>query len=382
MMKEVKVMRSKSLVEAPKQGTEGKPVVLIAAGASGGHLFPALAVAEELRGRGYTCVFVLGGGKFGHLVEAAGFKLERLPAAAFADRGPVALAVACVKLLGGLVKALRLVRRYKPIVAFGTGGYATVATLMAAKVWGVPAVIHEQNAILGRANRFLAGCVDKVLLTFEGTPMEPVKASVKVVGTPLRAEILEARRKVRHEDGTFRILVLGGSMGARILSAVVPAMVCALPLRIRAKLVVVQQARSEDVEAVSARYKEAQLAGFEVKTFFDDMPARYVQAHVVIGRSGVGTLLEAATLGRAAIYCPHLLADNHQLRNAEVAVNAGAAVLIEQPQFTPERLGKELLGIMEDKPRLVAMEAAALTLARPTAAVDCAAEVLAVSKGV
>lgn len=353
-----------------------KPVVLMAAGASGGHLFPALAAAEELRKQGVVCVFVLGGGKFGQLVTERGFKLERLPAAAFANRGPLRMALAGLTLLAGLWRAWRLVRTYRPVAALGTGGYASVATLLACRVRGVPTAIHEQNAILGRANRFLAGRVDKVLLTFDGTPLPEVAAQVKVVGTPLRKEVLDARKLKRKDDGTFRLLVLGGSMGARILSQVMPEMLALLPARTRAKVKVVQQARGEDVAAVRNAYATLGLAGYDVADFYADLPQRYAQAHVVIGRSGVGTLLESATVGRAAIYVPHQLADNHQLFNAQVAEKAGAAVVIEQPYFTPTNLLVHVKALMADRARVEAMEVAAKTLARPHAARDVAREVM------
>lgn len=355
-----------------------KPTILMAAGASGGHLFPALAVAEELRKQGYACVFVLGGGKFGNLVEERGFVLERLPAAAFANRGVVRTLLAGATLLAGLVKAIWLVRKHRPVAALGTGGYASVATLLACKAMRVPTVIHNADAILGRANRFLSRWVDKVLLTFEGTPVPPTRAAVKVVGTPLRKEILDARKLKRKEDGTFRLLVVGGSMGARIMGQVVPEMLALIPARTRAKMRVVQQVRADDVAAVTDVYSKLKLGGFEVAAFYPDLPQRYVDAHVVLGRSGVGTLLEAATLGRAAIYVPHQLADNHQLYNAQVAEQAGAAVVIEQPYFTPTNLLVHVKAMMADRVRVEAMEAAAKTLARPDAARAVAREVVEV----
>ncbi|MCP5405061.1 MAG: UDP-N-acetylglucosamine--N-acetylmuramyl-(pentapeptide) pyrophosphoryl-undecaprenol N-acetylglucosamine transferase [Pseudomonadaceae bacterium] len=356
-----------------------KKTIFVAAGASGGHVFPALATAEELKKKGYACVFVMGGGKFGHVVEAAGFKVERLPAAAFANRGVVRLAAAGIKLAAGLLKALWLVGKYKPVAAFGTGGYATVATMMACKMRGVPTVIHNADAILGRANRLLARWVKVVLLTFEGTPVPETNARVRVVGTPLRKEVLAARKRKREEDGTFRLLVLGGSQGARIMSDVVPEAVAMLTARQRARVVVVQQARAEDVARVQNAYAQLGLAGYEVRAFFEDLPRKYVDAHVVIGRSGVGTLLEAATLGRAAIYCPHRLADNHQLFNAQVAERAGAAVVMEQPYFTPANLLVQVKALMADRTRVEAMEAAAKKLARPNAARDAADVVVEVA---
>lgn len=350
----------------PKQSK----TILITAGASGGHLFPALAVAEELKKQGYTCVFVVGGSKFAGLVSERGFKLERLPAGAFTNRGPIGLALAGLKLMGGFFKAVQLVMKHKPVAAFGTGGYATVATMLACRLRGVPTMIHEQNVIFGRANKLLCPYVNKVGITFEETlPHLPPKCAPTVlVGTPLREDILNMRKRRREEDGTFHVLILGGSQGARILGEVVPETIAMLSAKDRSRTVIVHQSRPEDVAAVSNAYAQLGLAGYLVQGFFNDLPRRYVDAHLVIGRSGVGTLLEAATLGRAAIYVPHMLADNHQLYNAQVAEAAGAAVVIQQPYFTPTNLLVHIKALLADKTRLAAMEQAARKLAMPDAA--------------
>ncbi|MFZ2587841.1 MAG: UDP-N-acetylglucosamine--N-acetylmuramyl-(pentapeptide) pyrophosphoryl-undecaprenol N-acetylglucosamine transferase [Alphaproteobacteria bacterium] len=356
-----------------------KGTVLMVAGASGGHVFPALAVADELKAQGYTCVFVLGGGKFGHLITARGYALEYLPAAAFANRGPIALMKAGFMLVRGLLRARELVAQYKPVAAFGTGGYATVAMMAAAKMAGVPTIIHNADTILGRANKLLARWVDKVLVTFPETYVPAVvEAKTVVVGTPLRHEVLEARTLVRVEDGVFRLLVLGGSQGSAVLGAVVPAMVRQLSLKERESMAVVHQARAQDVEMLEAQYAGIGLRSVEVKAFFDDLPARTVACNLIVARAGMNTLLEACTLGRAAIYCPHRLADNHQLHNARVAVEAGAALLLEEPNFTPDNLRKEVRVLMMDKARVAGMETAALGLARVDAAVRGAEEIIKV----
>jgi UDP-N-acetylglucosamine--N-acetylmuramyl-(pentapeptide) pyrophosphoryl-undecaprenol N-acetylglucosamine transferase len=356
-----------------------KKTILIAAGASGGHLFPALAVAEELRKDGYAPVFVVGGSKFTDLVVAHGFPLERLPASAFTNRGPIKLMVAGVNLLRGLVRAFRLAMRYKPVAAFGTGGYATVATMLACKALGVPTVIHEQNVIFGRANRFLCGIVDKVCITFGETRQHLPKGCgalpLALVGTPLREEIIAARRKKRTDDGHFHLLVLGGSQGSVVLGETIPEMLAMLDDKARKRIKVVHQAKPSDVAALSAAYAKLNLGGYLVQAFFSDLPQRYVDCSLIVGRSGVGTLLEAAAIGRAAIYVPHMLADNHQLHNAQVAEKAGAAVIIQQPYFTPANLLVHVKALMADKSRLAAMEQAAKTLARVDAARDTAREV-------
>lgn len=356
--------------------------ILVASGASGGHLFPALAVAKELQRQGWKVRVVLGGNKFSDVVERAGIDYTRLPAAAFNDRGIFRLLWACVRLLGGTLKAFRLMMREKPAAVFGTGGYATVATLLAARVVGVPTIIHEQNVLPGRANRLLAKLADKVVLTFEETrkyfPCQAAK--LEVGGTPLREEVLELVKAKRKVGKVFRILVLGGSQGARILGEVVPEMVALMTPTERKDLFVVQQVRPDDAGRVAGLYGEMGLGGFEVASFFNDLPQRYLDADLLIGRSGVGTVLEAATLGLPAVYVPLELADGHQKLNAGVAEQAGAAVVVEQPYFTPANLLVHVKALRGDPQRLEAMGAAARKLARPHATRDVVKMILAAAK--
>ncbi len=357
--------------------TEGKQTILVASGASGGHLFPALSVAQELtkkRGKrdGFDVKVILGGNKFSDVVERAGLPYVRLPAAAFNDRGPLRLAWAVVKLGQGVFKALKLVMREKPVAVFGTGGYATVALILAAKLRGVPTVIHEQNVLPGRANRFLARIADVVVLTFEESLkyLPAVKGRVVVGGTPLREEILQAaaRGTASAKKGkTFTLVVLGGSQGARILGEVVPEMVAMMPEAERKTLRVVQQVRIDDLARVKNQYDVMGLAEVVVQPFFTDMPTVYNEADLLIGRSGVGTVLECAAFGLPAVYVPLELADGHQKLNAGVAEQAGAAVVVEQSYFTPANLLVHVRALRGDKARLEAMGAAARTLARPDA---------------
>lgn len=349
--------------------TAAQPTLMIASGASGGHLFPALAVAEAMRERGYRCVFVLGGNKFVNLVQERGFEILRLPASAFNVRNPLRKAMAVLRLGMGLWQAWRFVVREKPALVFGTGGYATVAAILAARAGGTPTVIHEQNVLPGKANRLLSRVARVMLLTFDDSRkyLPHAKARFVLTGMPLRTEVLAARAQVRTEDGTFGILVLGGSQGARILAEVIPGMLTAMEAEERARVRVVHQCRPEEVERLQRRYEKLGLAGFDVASFYPDLPKLYQQTHLVIGRSGTGTLLETATLGRAAIYVPHQMADNHQLMNALVAESAGAAVVVEQPIFTPMGVLVHVRALMKDADRIRMMEHDALAMAVPDA---------------
>ncbi len=352
-----------------------KGTILVASGASGGHLFPAIAVAQELVLRGYDMRIVLGGAKFTDIVRAARLPFVLLPAAAFNDRGLVGKLIAAFHLMRGFFMAWQLVCRLKPIAVFGTGGYATVALVLAARLGGVPVIIHEQNVLPGRANRFLATWAKVVLLTFDKTRtyLPLLKAKVLVTGTPLRSEILAAAKpvaarnmKLRKGRG-FHILVLGGSQGARILSDVVPEAVALLDAKERAQLRVVHQARPEDLQRVQARYMALGLAEVEVAPFFHDMPDRYAAAQMVIGRSGTGTLLECAVFGVPALYVPLELADGHQKLNAAVAEDAGAALIMPQTLFTPANVLVQIRALWQKPERCAAMAAAAVQLANTQA---------------
>lgn len=348
---------------------QDKGHILIASGASGGHLFPALAVAKELMRQGYTVRVVLGGNKFSDVVERAGVDYTRLPAAAFNDRDMLGLVWAVFRLMGGLWKAFRLVLREKPVVVFGNGGYASVALLAVARLLGVPTVIHEGNVLPGKANQLLARFADVVILTFAESRNYLKKTCGRVVvgGTPLREEVLAAMKAKRQGSKLFRILVVGGSQGARILSEVVPEMLGLMTEEERRGLHLVHQVRAEDAGKVAAVYGQMGLGGFEVASFFNDLPQRYVESDLLIGRSGVGTLLEAATLNLPAIYVPLELADGHQKLNAGVAEAAGAAVVVEQPYFTPANLLVHVRALRNDPQRLEAMAVAGSSIAHPEA---------------
>jgi UDP-N-acetylglucosamine--N-acetylmuramyl-(pentapeptide) pyrophosphoryl-undecaprenol N-acetylglucosamine transferase len=339
-----------------------KGTVLIGSGASGGHLIPALAVAEVLRKRGWKIMVVLGGGKFAGLVKARGYRLEALPASGFNVRNPLRQALALLRLLWAVGRAFALVRGTRPQVVFGTGGYATVALMLAARALGVPCVGHEQNVLPGRANRFLARLVAVMTLTFAASRRHlPAGTRTVAAGMPLRAEVLAARRLKRRSDGKFRLLVVGGSQGSRLINDVVPAMLGLMPAAERKGIEVVHQARPEDAAAVVAAYRQLKVPA-TVKAFFDDLPARTRAAHLVIGRSGAGTVIETAVLGRAAIYVPLALADGHQALNAQVAEKAGAAVVLAQALFTQAGLLVHVRAIRKDPARLAAMEQAAAGL--------------------
>jgi UDP-N-acetylglucosamine--N-acetylmuramyl-(pentapeptide) pyrophosphoryl-undecaprenol N-acetylglucosamine transferase len=352
------------------------PTILIAAGASGGHLFPALAVAEELRHRGMTCVFVVGGHKFIDQVNQAGFAMEALPASAFNVRNPLRRLKAVGMLAVAWWRAMRLMQKYAPTAVFGTGGYATVATVLAAKASGVPVVLHEQNVQPGRATKFLARWADTVAVAFpnSGESLPCSRELVYEVGNPIRQHILKTLALPRQEEeGVFRLLIMGGSQGAQVLSDVVPETVALLTPEVLAKLEILHQARPEDIVRVQAGYAALPpLRRVRVVPFIEEVGEALAQAHGVIARAGTGTVVETSLAGRAAIYVPLPLADGHQLKNAQVAEEAGAAVILEQGMFSPETLLPHLQALLQDGERRQDMERAARTLFKQDATKEVA----------
>ncbi|MCA3244547.1 MAG: undecaprenyldiphospho-muramoylpentapeptide beta-N-acetylglucosaminyltransferase [Alphaproteobacteria bacterium] len=345
--------------------------IFVTAGASGGHIFPAIATAQELQRRGHQVLFVLGGPKFAELVTAAEIPLAKLPAAPFNDRGWLGRGVALAYLAWALVQALRLLAQQPPAVVFSAGGYGSAALVFAAKLRGIPVVLNEQNVLPGRANRLLARFASRMLLTFEETRqyLPKLTAPLLTTGTPLRASLLAAANQPKPAlpAGHFHLLVLGGSQGARILSEVVPEAVRHLTPAEQARFHLTQQVRTEDLARVEAQYAGVKLASLTLQPFFADMPARYQAASVLLGRSGTGTVLEAALFGLPAIYVPLELADGHQKLNAAVAERADAALVLPQAYFTPANLLVHLRALWQDEAKRRRMAQAARSLSRPDA---------------
>lgn len=353
---------------------------IIAAGASGGHIFPALAVADELKKQGFHCIFVGRGGAFKPMIEAAGYEMKELAASPWNVKNPIKKLVAVFNLLRAFKGAFTLIHNEKACVVFGTGGYATVAAVLAAKLAGVPTIIQEQNVLPGRANRFLSKWVDKVCLSFESSRhyLRYREGVMVVTGNPIREKFIAKKGAVRTEDGSFRLLVVGGSQGAKVLSDVVPEAMNLLPYHVKKNIKVVQQTREEDKYRVKNTYHEYGVPA-RVETFFDALEDEMVNAHLVISRSGASTVNETSILGRAAIYVPLKLADAHQLLNAKAMENLGAALVMEQHLFTPEKLAEKLTELFEDRAFLAKMEKAAEGAAVVDAANRVAAEVVKLS---
>ncbi|MDE0391402.1 MAG: undecaprenyldiphospho-muramoylpentapeptide beta-N-acetylglucosaminyltransferase [Rhodospirillales bacterium] len=288
-------------------------------------------------------------------------------------RGPVARVLAVLGLARAVLQAARVLRRIRPAAAVGFGGYPSVPPLVASGRLGIPSVLHEQNAVLGRANRMLARRASAIATSFPETERIPHSRAPLVthVGNPVRAAIAALRGIQYHPpvpDGPFRLLVTGGSQGARVFAEVVPAAVAALPETLRRRIRVSQQCRPEDLAAVERSFAEAGVDA-KLAPFFEDMPAHLGEAHLVICRAGASTIAELAAAGRPAILVPlPIAADDHQSANGRALVAAGAALMIAQPSFTPPRLAQELESLMAEPAQLAERANAAQSFARPDAA--------------
>ncbi len=339
--------------------------ILIAAGGTGGHMFPALALgrALALRGRAVTLLTDSRGARY------VGTDLPFTVVSAGSPSGGV---LATLKGLGqlalGLVQSVGALRRARPVAAASFGGYASVPAAVAAAMRRVPILVHEQNAVFGRANRLTARFARAVALSFERTAEVPARPGLRqlLTGNPTRPEF-SASATGAPDANAFRVLVLGGSQGARVFSDVVPGAVALLPADLRARLVLAQQCRPEDLERVRAAYA-AMEGEVELASFFTDVPTRMAATDLLISRSGASTVAELLALGRPSLLVPYLYAaDDHQTANARALAEAGAAIVVPQPELTAERLAAELMALMREPARLAMMADQARRLARPDA---------------
>jgi UDP-N-acetylglucosamine--N-acetylmuramyl-(pentapeptide) pyrophosphoryl-undecaprenol N-acetylglucosamine transferase len=353
--------------------------ILIAAGGTGGHVFPALAAAHELRQRGAEVAWIgTRAGLEARLVPAAGIPLHWIGVGGLRGKDWRTRAAAPWVLGRALTGALDIVRKLKPAVVLGMGGFASGPGGLAAWFTRRPLVIHEQNAVPGMTNRILARFATTVL---EGFPNSFAPARrARAIGNPVRAGIAALpvpRERFADRAGPLRLLVLGGSQGAAVLNTTVPAMLAAMPAGERPE--VWHQAGARNFEGTRSVYAAAGIRA-RVEPFVDDMAAAYAWADVAICRAGALTVAELAAAGLGAVLVPFAAAvDDHQTRNAEHLAAAGAATIVAQDALTPERLGAALRAL-GNRDRLLAMAEAARTLARPDAARELAQACLDAAK--
>ena len=349
------------------------PLILLAAGGTGGHLFPAEALGVELVKRGYRVRLVTDS----RAVRYSGFfsadMIDVVRSETVRGRNPLQLAYTGMMLAAGTLAALSLMRRLKPKAVVGFGGYPTVPPLVAARLCGIPGIIHDANAVLGRANRFLARHVRAIATSLPGVlDRDPALAGkATTVGTPMRPAILAAAAESYvppETTGPFRMLVVGGSQGARVMSDIVPPAIERLEPSLWGRLVLTQQVREEDMSRVRSIYDRLKIRA-ELAPFFSDLPARLASNHLIVSRSGAGTVAELAAIGRPSILVPLPGSiDQDQFANAGVLSQASGALRIVQTDFTPDRLAAEISALAAEPARLGAMAKAARGVGRLDAA--------------
>ncbi len=349
------------------------PLILLAAGGTGGHLFPAEALGVELIRRGFRVRLATDARALRYSGLFTRDTIDVVPSETVRGRSPWSLARTGMLLAAGTAVSLNLMRRLRPRAVVGFGGYPTLPPLLAAKMFGVPSLIHEANAVLGRANRFLSSRVSAIATSLPGVlDRDPALAGkTTTVGTPMRPAILAAAAvKFASPDATspLRLLVVGGSQGARVMSDIVPSAIERLEPALWSRLILTQQVRDEDMARVRAVYDRLKISA-ELAPFFTDLPARLASNHLVVSRSGAGTVAELAAIGRPSILVPLPGAiDQDQFANAGVLAQAGGAIRIAQADFTPDRLAAEISGLAAEPERLTVKAASARTTGRLDAA--------------
>ncbi len=336
------------------------PLLIMAAGGTGGHMFPAQALSEEMLKRGWRVKLSTDArgarytGGFSHAVE-----IEVVPSATFARGGALAKLAVPFRVLTGVMAARRKMRRDRPDVVVGFGGYPSIPAVGAAWLMRLPRMLHEQNGVLGRVNQVFAKRVDLVACGTWPTEL-PSGVTGEYVGNPVRAAILARREEAYVPPGEIlNVLVMGGSQGARILSDVVPAAIAALPAKMRERVQVSHQAREEDHARVAAFYAEAKIPA-DVQPFFSDVPERMTAAQLVISRAGASSVADISVIGRPSILVPLASAvRDEQTANARGLVDAGAAILMPESRMTPDTLTAQIVAVLSDPEGAAKMASAA-----------------------
>jgi UDP-N-acetylglucosamine--N-acetylmuramyl-(pentapeptide) pyrophosphoryl-undecaprenol N-acetylglucosamine transferase len=358
---------------------------VLAAGGTGGHMIPAHALAAELKGRGHGVLLITDdrGARFPGLFKDV--PVHILPAGRLGG-GPIGWLKAASAVVRGRGEAKRLYRDHRPDAVVGFGGYPAFPSLLAASALNIPTVLHEQNAVIGRVNRLLAGEAEAIGTAYDQIDrLKPrYQAKAVLVGNPVREEIArlgELPFPAFDEFAPLKILITGGSQGATVLSQIVPAGLGMLDASLRRRLQVVQQCRPDDIERVRGQYADLGIPA-ELMTYIEDMPDKLADAHLVIGRAGASTIAELSAAGRPAILIPYAAATHdHQTANAREMVKAGGARAIQEANFTPQVLARQIEALAMDPVALNNAAGRALSVGRPHAARDLADLVEQAGKG-
>ncbi len=361
-----------------------KGIVMLAAGGTGGHVFPAEALAYELKARGYSVHLVTDSRAERYAGKFPAEEVHVVPSATIGSKNPIRVIKALATLWTGLRSARKLMTRLRPVAVVGFGGYPTVPPLLASTGMGVPSLLHEQNAVMGRANKALAKRVKAIAGGFLPENKGEYGDKIVMTGNPVRPAVLSAAHVAYTPSNSgeeFNLVVFGGSQGAQFFSAAVPAAICLLPNDLRSRITLTQQARVEDKDSVVESYKKLGVRA-DVSPFFGDMAERIAQADLVISRSGASTVSELSVIGRPSVLVPYPHAlDHDQAANAAALSAAGGASVIKQADLSPNALSALLADAMNDPARLEKTAAAAKATGKPDAAKRLADLVEAIAAG-
>ncbi len=346
-------------------------IFVLMAGGTGGHLFPAMALAQELQRRGHVIDLMTDHRATSYGDQFPARDVHIVPSATPSVRNPLKFAGASLKIAGGVAVASGMLGRIRPDAVVGFGGYPVFPPFLAARIMRIPGILHEQNAVMGRANRALARFASRIALSFAQTQYADAFADKSVLtGNPIRDRVTivaSAHYPPLDATGTIRLVVFGGSQGARAFADFVPPAIAELPEGLRRRLQIVQQCRPEDLDRVTEAYRKAQV-NVELQPFFTDLPERMAAAHLVIARSGASTVAELTVLGRPAILVPLPGSiDGDQKNNALVIDRAGGGWIVEQATISPPSLANRLASLFGDPAALRSAAAAAKSLGQPLA---------------
>lgn len=347
--------------------------VIITTGGTGGHIFPAEAIAKGLLKAGYQVIFMTDerGKSFRKLNE---IPTKVIAATSVTGRSFFGKIKALFILWLGMMQSVLFLRKEKPDLVIGVGGYASLPAVLAAQFldkfcFRLPTMVHEQNAVLGRANRLLAPRVKMIATAFKDTKQVPPSISTFWVGQPVRDQVLAKQKAPYSTEGNFHLLITGGSQGARFLSRKLPEALLKLPEDVRSNLQITQQARAEDVDDLQKQYQQAGFYATTVQSFFEDIPTLLAHSNLVICRSGSSTLAELAIVGRPGVFVPlPTSADNHQFENARQFAEAGAGWLVAEKDFDAEKLAARLTDLIQNQTELKMAAKAVLKLGHPDVA--------------
>ncbi|MCQ2965351.1 MAG: undecaprenyldiphospho-muramoylpentapeptide beta-N-acetylglucosaminyltransferase [Alphaproteobacteria bacterium] len=338
---------------------------ILTAGGSGGHVFPAQALAKELISRGHEVVFITDrrGTSFSSTFPSS--KEFRIFAGAYANLSKIRKIKALFSMGIGIVQSICIILKIKPNAVIGFGGYASFPAAFASEILDIPLIIHEQNSVLGGANRFLARQSSIIATTFPKVKKIPENIKTSYTGVPVRPEILSMNSlPYPKNNDKFKLLIFGGSQGAKIFSKIIPEAIKLLPIEIKENLQISQQARSDDLNELKASYEQSGLK-VETASFFNDIAKRLKETNLLICRAGASTIAELTTTGTPAIIVPMLHSpDSHQLYNAKFIEDNHACILMEEKTFTAENLSKEIIKLYNDRNMLEFLSENAKKLAK------------------